>query len=696
MNITDVDDKTIRNAREQGRSLADYTEPFIRQFHAGLKMLRIDPADHYPKATDHIPEMVVIIQGLLDKGFAYRKDGSIYFAIDKFPAYGRLSGIKPEDLRTTDRVANRLESDEYEKESARDFALWKAPKEGEPAWDTPLGPGRPGWHIECSAMSAKYLGPTFDIHCGGVDNIFPHHENEIAQSEAFTGRPFVKMWLHCHHLVVDGEKMSKSKGNVISLAQLGAQGVDLAALRYFLISTHYRRGLNFTAEAMDQAASALKRLTDFRFELITRRFPPGRTGAAGDMAAEAKQGFLAGLEDDLNISLALTAVFDLVRKANTLIHDGRLAADDARDLLDALQSMDEVLAVLPQERQQSPLELAIEARIASREAARKAKDLQAGRFDSRRASGRGRRPGRHQGWCAVEDRSDERRRLGRQGEEEAARFLERKGLRIVERGYRALRGEIDIIAWDSETLVFVEVKTRTDPEQGRPEEAVTPAKQAQVRRIATAYLADLGLGSPFCRFDVIAAEARAGRQAPAPPPRRRLLKPSEAVARPQLEAPAGLLHGFGVGPAEVNPIGQVARDQEEAEGMDGPAGLEIEDAVGRDGDFGRARIALAGLQDGRHFGREAAQEDPAPQRRPGRRDVVDGRLPSPRSCPRGWRTSRRPSSPPGGVSPPRARVRECGPCRSWRRCRSACRPGSGRSARRPCSGTRKPRRRRGR
>jgi cysteinyl-tRNA synthetase len=375
MNITDVDDKTIRNARERGLGLAEYTEPFIRQFHAGLEMLRIDPADHYPKATEHIPEMVAIIQGLLAKGFAYPKDGSIYFAIDKFPAYGRLSGIRPEDLRTTDRVATRLESDEYEKESARDFALWKAPKEGEPSWDTPLGPGRPGWHIECSAMSAKYLGPTFDIHCGGVDNIFPHHENEIAQSEAFTGRPFVRTWLHCHHLVVDGEKMAKSRGNFITLADLAARGIDPAVLRFFLISTHYRRGLNFTAEALEQAAAALKRLTDFRFELVSRKFPAGRTAAVEALAAEAEKGFLAGLEDDLNIALALTAVYELVRRANVLIQEGRLAADDARDLLSVLGRVDDVLSVLPRESGPAAIEADIQARIEAREAARKARDF---------------------------------------------------------------------------------------------------------------------------------------------------------------------------------------------------------------------------------------------------------------------------------------------------------------------------------
>ncbi len=374
MNITDVDDKTIRNAREQGQSLADYTKPFIAQFHAGLKMLRVDPADHYPKATDHIPEMVVIIQGLLDKGFAYRKDGSIYFAIDKFPAYGRLSGIKPEDLRTTDRVANRLESDEYEKESARDFALWKAPKQGEPAWDTSLGPGRPGWHIECSAMSAKYLGPTFDIHCGGVDNIFPHHENEIAQSEAFTGRPFVKTWLHCHHLVVDGEKMSKSKGNAHTLAQLGARGIDFAALRYLLISTHYRRGLNYTEEALAQAAAALARIKDALLVLESGAYPAGESPETKDVLSASRAKFLAGLEDDLNISLALTALFDLIRQTHIKIQSQQILAEDARLISEFIRSLDSVLAVLP-DKQFWFLDTRVSELVDKRDAARKAKDF---------------------------------------------------------------------------------------------------------------------------------------------------------------------------------------------------------------------------------------------------------------------------------------------------------------------------------
>ena len=374
MNLTDVDDKTIRDARAAGLSLRDYTAPFIESFFAGLQTLRIHPADHYPRATEHIPDMVRIIKGLLDKGVAYRKEGSIYFDISKFPSYGRLSGIDVEALRTTSRIGARLETDEYEKESARDFALWKAPKEDEPFWETEIGPGRPGWHIECSAMSAAFLGPTFDIHCGGVDNIFPHHENEIAQSEAYFEKPFVRYWLHCHHLIVDGEKMSKSKGNVYSLDDLvETRRVDPSVLRMFLISTHYRKVLNFTFEALDQAAAALKRITDFVYELEHRAFPDAGSGLAGPLIAEADAEFRDGLGDDLNVSSALTALYDLIRKANSLIREEKIGADEARALRSFVSQVDDVLAVLP-ERREEEVSAAVREKIEARELARKAKN----------------------------------------------------------------------------------------------------------------------------------------------------------------------------------------------------------------------------------------------------------------------------------------------------------------------------------
>jgi len=374
MNLTDVDDKTIRGAREAGVSLREYTEPFTRAFFAGLRTLRIEPAAHYPRATEHIPEMVAIIKGLLDKGVAYRKDGSIYFNISKFPAYGRLSGIDPNDLRTTARIGVRLESDEYEKDSAHDFALWKAPKQGEPSWDTEIGPGRPGWHIECSAMSSKYLGSTFDIHCGGVDNIFPHHENEIAQSEAYFEKPFVRYWLHCHHLVVDGEKMSKSKGNFHTLRDLiEIRGVDPSVLRMFLVSTHYRKVLNFTFEALEQAAAALKRIMDFVYELEHRSFPDGETSVAASLIAEAEAKFREGLGDDLNVSAAFTALFDLIRKVHVLIQEKKIGGGEAETLLSFVYRVDGVLAVLP-ERREETISDALRAKIEDRERARKARN----------------------------------------------------------------------------------------------------------------------------------------------------------------------------------------------------------------------------------------------------------------------------------------------------------------------------------
>jgi cysteinyl-tRNA synthetase len=369
MNITDVDDKTINGANAEGVSLRDYTRKYIDTFFADLDALNIRPADHYPRATDHIPEMVAMIKGLLEKGLAYRKDGSIYYSIAKFPAYGRLSKIRRDDLRPGQRV----EADEYEKESVHDFALWKAPKPGEPVWETELGPGRPGWHIECSAMSAKYLGPTFDIHCGGVDNIFPHHENEIAQSEAYWGRPFVRFWLHCQHLVRDGEKMAKSKGNTTTVSELVAAGVDRLTVRYLLLSTHFRKVLNFTQEALSQAQAARERLLDF--VLALEGIQASRPAAPGlpDLVAGTRRSFLTALGDDLNIAEALAALFEFIRSANSLIAAEALGADDARRALDFLGELDTVLGVLPsRERELLPEE--VQQKIAAREAARQAGD----------------------------------------------------------------------------------------------------------------------------------------------------------------------------------------------------------------------------------------------------------------------------------------------------------------------------------
>jgi len=343
MNITDVDDKTIRGAGALGVPLQDYTSKYIDGFFRDSRALNLSPADHYPRATEHIPEMVRLIETLLEKGYAYRKDGSIYFSIAKFPGYGRLSKIRLDDLRP----GQRSEADEYEKESVHDFALWKGPKEGEPSWDTSVGPGRPGWHIECSAMSSKYLGPTFDIHCGGVDNIFPHHENEIAQSEAANGVKFVNYWLHCHHLVVDGEKMSKSKGNVYTLGDLQARGVDPLDLRYLLLASHYRKMLNFTFDALAQAGTARQRILDFLYELDHVTLAGGPSPEASRLIDAARSGFTAGLEDDLNISESLASLFTFVKNVNVLLADGKVTRADGDAVSSFVRSLDEVLAILP-------------------------------------------------------------------------------------------------------------------------------------------------------------------------------------------------------------------------------------------------------------------------------------------------------------------------------------------------------------
>jgi cysteinyl-tRNA synthetase len=344
MNITDVDDKTIRGAGIKGLELEEYTRPFIDAFYRDRDILNILPADHYPRATGHIPEMVGIVKRLLEKGFAYEKDGSTYFSIAKFPKYGRLSKINLDDLRP----GQRGDSDEYEKESVHDFALWKAKKEGEPFWETELGAGRPGWHIECSAMSSKYLGPTFDIHCGGVDNIFPHHENEIAQSEAANGVKFVNYWLHCHHLVVDGEKMAKSKGNFYALGDILAKGYDPREVRFLLLSTHYRKMLNFTFDALEQARASRNRIRDFLVDIRGIKREGGTNPEVSRLIAEARAAFAAGLEDDLNIAESLAALFSFIEKANSLVAKREVSQADALALKTFVTDIDEkVLAIEP-------------------------------------------------------------------------------------------------------------------------------------------------------------------------------------------------------------------------------------------------------------------------------------------------------------------------------------------------------------
>ncbi len=366
MNITDVDDKTIRGARAEGVTLQEYTKKYIDSFFKDIDTLRLARADHYPRATEHIPEMVRMIKGLMEKGYAYTKDGSVYFSIAKFPNYGRLSKINLEELKPGERV----ESDEYEKDNIIDFALWKYKKEGEPFWETEVGPGRPGWHIECSVMSSQYLGETFDIHCGGTDNIFPHHENEIAQSEAYFSKKFVNYWLHCRHLIVDGEKMSKSLGNQYTLKDLLERNIDPLVLRFLLISTHYRKMLNFTFKALEQASASLGRMKDFLYELKNHPFKDGENKNVAQIIEKTRKDFTEGLGDDLNISAALRALFEMIRKVNSFISKGKIFKKDAKNLIDLIRSLDTVLAVLPEEKEEI-LPEEIMKKIKEREKARR-------------------------------------------------------------------------------------------------------------------------------------------------------------------------------------------------------------------------------------------------------------------------------------------------------------------------------------
>ncbi len=343
MNLTDVDDKTIRDSRANGLSLDAFTRKYKDAFFEDLKTLRFEPAERYPEATAHIPEMIDMIRVLMEKGFAYQSDDkSVYFAISKCENYGQLVKLDFE----SQRVGARVSSDEYAKDSVADFALWKAwdEKDGDVKWDSPWGPGRPGWHLECSAMSRKYLGTTFDIHTGGVDNMFPHHEDEIAQSESANGCKFVNFWLHCEHLTVKGQKMSKSLGNFFTLRDLLEKGWSGAEIRWCLIGTHYRSKLNFDPAALEQARASLN-----KFRALFRRLAATPQGAAlaseaEKLAADAKAKFGAGLADDLNASEAFAAVFKFTKELNSLIAKG-LEKDGANFALDAFRDFDRVLAV---------------------------------------------------------------------------------------------------------------------------------------------------------------------------------------------------------------------------------------------------------------------------------------------------------------------------------------------------------------
>ena len=342
INLTDVDDKTIRNAKAAGLPLREYTERYIDAYKTDRELLGLKAPRIFARATDHIDDIVKLVQALEQKGYAYRNEGSIYFSVDKFKDYGKLSKIDLAGIRDGARV----DADEYDKENVRDFVLWKAAKEGEPFWETPLGPGRPGWHIECSVMSMKYLGTTFDIHSGGSDLIFPHHENEVAQSEAATGKPFVRYWLHAEHLVVNGEKMSKSLGNFFTLRDLIARGYKPSAVRYLLACVPYRRHLNFTFDGLHQAQQSIDRLRNFRSRVAKEQFPKGENPALQERARGALRAFEDAMDDNLNTAEALGAVFEMVRDGNTAMDRGEFRDGDRAAFLNTLDHWDQIFGVL--------------------------------------------------------------------------------------------------------------------------------------------------------------------------------------------------------------------------------------------------------------------------------------------------------------------------------------------------------------
>jgi cysteinyl-tRNA synthetase len=372
MNLTDVDDKTIKGSQRQQTPLGQYTGFYAKAFFEDVAALNIEPADYYPKATEHIPGMVALIKRLMKKGYAYKgEDGSTYYAISKFKDYGKLSKIQVAQLK----AGARVKVDEYAKEEAQDFALWKVwtQEDGDVFWETELGKGRPGWHIECSAMSMKYLGETFDVHCGGVDNMFPHHENEIAQSEAATGKKFVNYWLHNEHLLVEGKRMAKRYGNFYTLRDLLKMGHDPRAIRYLLLSTHYRQQFNFTFEGLEASKGAIERLSN-----LMRRLQDAGGENSGEKLAQLMRKvqtcFGEAMDDDLNISVALAALFDFVRDVNNLLDADALSRDEAEQVYALMAGFDKVLGVIGEVEVEVALPKEAEELIRKREEARKAKD----------------------------------------------------------------------------------------------------------------------------------------------------------------------------------------------------------------------------------------------------------------------------------------------------------------------------------
>ncbi len=366
-NLTDVDDKTIRSSIEQGLPLKEYTKTYIDAFFADLAKLNIEPAEYYPAATDYIPEMIAIIETLFEKGYAYQsEDGSVYYSIDKFTEYGKLARLDRKGMRPGARV----EQDEYDKDNAADFALWKAYvlEDGDVVWDSPWGRGRPGWHIECSAMSMKLLGESFDIHTGGVDNIFPHHEDEIAQSEAATGKPYSKYWMHCGYLVVDGKKMSKSLGNFHTLREVLDMGYTGREVRYELLSGHYRQSLNFAFKSLDANRTALKRLDEFSTNIKEAVGSETEADDLPEWAAKTRSKFAEAMDDDMNISGAMAAIFDTVHAGNKAMSKTLLSGGQAVAISNLWKELDAVLGILEAPAEEASVEVTelLEARAIAR------------------------------------------------------------------------------------------------------------------------------------------------------------------------------------------------------------------------------------------------------------------------------------------------------------------------------------------
>ena len=377
MNITDVEDRIIAMSQEAGLSIDDYTAKYIEALWEDFDALGCERPDIVPRATRHIPEMVTLIEKLLANEHAYESDGSIYYRIASFPEYGKLSKIN--FAGNIAGASERVDTDKYEKEDARDFALWKAPdSETEPAWDSSIGRGRPGWHIECSAMSMKYLGETFDIHAGGIDLVFPHHENEIAQSEGATGKQFVRYWIHFEHLKVDGETMSKSKGNYYTFRDVVEKGYSPAGIRYFLLSVPYNKQLNFTFDALAGAERTVASLRDFRARLSEAKTESGNNEKLHEAATRALKEFEEGMDDDFNTSIALAAIHNLSREVNTALARKQVKEENKKELLQLLTRFDSVLNVLGDQRTEM-LDSEVQAMIDERQEARRRRDF--GRAD---------------------------------------------------------------------------------------------------------------------------------------------------------------------------------------------------------------------------------------------------------------------------------------------------------------------------